>query len=185
VHLWDVATRDSIKTLHQSQVPVESVAFSASGERLVAGDYDAIIRIWETDDWKLLRQLEGTVPDAAISPDGKRVACGSRIFNADTGEIVCRLERAVPPSDVAFTADGRHLLTCCNGNQLQIWNASTGVLRASASTAKHGIHEMAVSPDGRFVATGGGFEYKDRVIPDGDYAVRLWELPQPLWPAIK
>jgi WD40 repeat protein len=185
IHLWDVATLESNRTLHQSQVPIESVAFSANGQRLAAGDYEGMIRIWDTNAWKLLQQIEGAAHDVAISANGKRIATGSRVFNAENGDVVWRFERAVPASDVAFTADGRHVVTCCYGNQLLVWNAATGNLVATASTEKRGIHELGISPDGRFVAAGGGFEYKDRVIPDGDNAVRLWALPQSVWPATK
>ncbi|MCP4578166.1 MAG: hypothetical protein GY846_17995, partial [Deltaproteobacteria bacterium] len=76
---------------------VNSVAFNASGERLVSAGYeDCEIKLWNIQDSKLelIKEFPGPSQKilwATISQDGKRVAAVGRdnlvhIFNADTGK---------------------------------------------------------------------------------------------------
>jgi WD40 repeat protein len=96
---------------------------------------------------------EGTVVDAAWSPDGTRVASAGwsnggtvQIWNATTGETLqtCKLEYAlegVSPLDVVWSADGKQVLAFVGLNEIgimtpppgsrfvemvQVWDAATG-----------------------------------------------------------
>jgi WD40 repeat protein len=59
---------------------VTSLDFSPDDSMLISGSVDNIVRIWDTGNGSLLRQLTGhTSPvfGVAFSPDGKYIASGA------------------------------------------------------------------------------------------------------------
>jgi tricorn protease-like protein len=104
----------------------------------------------------------------------------------------------------AFLADGRHIISGSTDKTLRMWDVQTGEEVARLETENHFTNHVAVSRDGRTVASGGGhFQispgYKMRAhdekmrthdiqeaiyeyARDGDYDIRLWRLPESVWP---
>src|SRR5207248_1159618 len=75
-----------------------------------------------------------------------------------------------PPSvhAVAFTPDGKSLLTGADDHTLRLWNLDTGRETARAGHADP-IVQMRLSPDGRYVVTVPGADSKP------GHVARLWE----------
>jgi WD40 repeat protein len=65
---------------------------------------------------------------------------------------------------VAFSSDGRSVLTGCADGTAQLWDAATGRPLGGALRHEGPMHAMAFSPDGRRVLTGGA-----------DGTARLWD----------
>ena len=74
-----------------------SVAFSPDGHRIVSGQLDNTVRMWNADTGQPLgAPLTGhtdAVTSVAFSPDGQRIVSGSdddtvRLWNADTGQQI-------------------------------------------------------------------------------------------------
>jgi WD40 repeat protein len=92
--LWDAATGKLPRDLRGHKGPIETVAFSADGKRLVsAANGDPGVFLWETATGRLLRRF-GDEPflRPAFSPDGKYVAAIRRgtfhVWDAATGREV-------------------------------------------------------------------------------------------------
>jgi tetratricopeptide (TPR) repeat protein len=68
---------------------------------------------------------------------------------------------------VAFSPDGKMILTGCRDKRTRLWDAATG--RQIGQSMEHGAYlgAVAFSPDGRFLLTAGG-------------TPRLWDAPAPL-----
>ncbi|MEU3793067.1 NB-ARC domain-containing protein [Streptomyces fructofermentans] len=124
-------------------------------------------------DPALMRTLtghRGPVHAVAYSPDGERVATGSRdttarIWSSATGEALHILTgHHGPVRAVAFSPDGRLLATGGRDATVRIWDAATG--RAVRTVTGHDGAVLAVvfSPDGTLLATGGS-----------DTTVRIWD----------
>jgi WD40 repeat protein len=73
---------------------------------------------------------------------------------------------------IAFSPDGRHIVSGSRDGTIQIWDAVTGQpvrkLR-KAHEGTHGVHSVAFSPNGKRVVSGGD-----------DNLVKIWYDPVPM-----
>jgi WD40 repeat protein len=189
VRLWDPETGKELRRFEGHSGQVDSVAFSPNGDYVLTASWDSTARLWKTNSGKELRRFEShadSVESVAFSPDGRHVLTGggdgsARLWEMDTGRELRRLHgHSRPPFSVdssmarytgdfdpkisvAFSPDGRYLLT--GGDDAIAWlsDASTGKeLRFFCHN--NNIMSVAFSPDGQYVLTG-----------SGDNTARVWE----------
>jgi WD40 repeat protein len=173
IHLFDPATGKETGKLG-AHLSTLSLAYSADGKTLASGGIDGpdkhSLRLWDVATANELRRCELPKDEppisAAFSPDGKRLAAvieedDLRLFDTATGKPVQRL-RHYWPSRVAFAPDGKALVSV-RGPVLRLWDPATGKeLFQNYEGHQSAVAAVAVSPDGKTVATAG----------DG---VRLWD----------
>ena len=126
-----------------------TVAFSPDGRTIVTGSTSRKVRIWDASGQKpdasgygpLVRLFEnahdGTVERVVFSPDGRRVASTGggtiKLWDVEAG----KLHAALPSPNVqvfalAFSPDGRTLVSGGSDHLVHIWDAGTG--RSAASS---------------------------------------------------
>jgi WD40 repeat protein/serine/threonine protein kinase len=183
--IWDVETGKCLHTLTEHQDPISSLAFSPDGLRLASACFDRRLTVWHTTTGRQVeswRGQEGLVLGAAFSPDGLRLAsCGEdrtvRLWEATTGREVLKLRGHDAMSlCVAFSPDGQRLASCSSDGTIWLWNAASlrgdeteEVLTLSQPSGE--VWSLAVSPDGRRVATSGQARPNLRNVP-----VYVWDL---------
>jgi WD40 repeat protein/tRNA A-37 threonylcarbamoyl transferase component Bud32 len=159
VRVWDPATGKEVARTDASDQAVQALRFSPDGRLLLAAD-GRVARAWDAATGREVACFRGhnqAVNDAAFSPDGKRVLTAS-----DDGTV--RLWRLTPPPgahvvtvrgghglsgsrvrgpvrSVAFSPDGRLLLTTGDEAAARLWDAATGE-PAGVLLARAGLEEF-------------------------------------------
>jgi len=84
-------------------------------------------------------------------------------------KFVLRTKSSAAIDAIAFTPDGNTLAAAGHDSLIRLWNVKTGALRTTLSGHLGRVTSLAVSPDGRMLASGSG------VGPDSGM-LRLWDL---------
>lgn len=161
LQLWDPERGSALKTLQGHASHVTSVRFSPDGRRLATGQSDGTARIWDLGQGVESRVLKGhgaSVASIALNADGQRLATTSydktiRLWGFPGGEPQAVLQGGGEAlGQAVFTPDGRALLASAGVGLIRRWKSSgapDGELKAGGLTAT----DLAVSPDGRYLAT--------------------------------
>ncbi len=142
--------------------------FSRDGQKIVTGDIDGNVRIWDaTDGGKLLKSLPGHtdyVSSVAMSADGKRIVSGSddttlKIWDADTGHEILTLKghkRGI--TSVAISADGQSIVSG-GGTQydkhVKIWDASLSQTTTTLKGHTKAVNSVGFGAKGGRIVSGG------------------------------
>ncbi|XVQ11617.1 WD40 repeat domain-containing serine/threonine protein kinase [Spirillospora sp. CA-255316] len=163
VILWDVATGKRIRTLEGHTYPLVSMAFSPDGRAMTTGA--EVVRFWDLATGRETRSLatQGRTGNdtplyaMAVSPDGSHLATdgpdgNALLWNAATGRIV-RTFTGGAGNALAFTADGRALVGA--GRTVRLWDVAGGEVIRTFTGMAGAADSIALSRDGRLLATGG------------------------------
>ena len=191
LRVWDTQSFEELAFIGYPRF-ITSVTFSPDDSRIAIAGVDNRVSVW---DWKAQEQLWGTsgrslaVFSVAFSPDGRLLAVGDRtgkvfLDDAETGKNIGRLQghNEGVKRGLHFSADGRRLISASDDRSIRIWDVEGQKELARHETNSHATGRSALLPDGRHLITGGGMIPGNFIRGDGDYALRLWRLPERVWP---
>ena len=180
-----------IKELAGHKEWIQGLAQSADGKRLVSGDDQGVVVVWDLPAGKeLLRwQCKNWVRSLAIAPEGKTVAVSQHVpgrdkivvppsfhlWNLETGELKVDLTKEVTGgmSAIAYSPDGKWLAVC-RGNieqegptgKVTLLDPVTGKkVRELTPGHSRGATDIAFHPDGKHIFSAGR-----------DQLVKIWQL---------
>lgn len=178
IKLWDAVTGQEIETLSPNQGQVNVVDFSPDGTCIASAGSDKTIKIHDVRSGKIFASLEGHenyITALAFTPDGQQlVSVGFdatvKRWESDKWHEVSTFRIGETVMDVAFSPDGKRLVSCVNSG-IYLWDATTGQELARRDNAVAWAQSVAFSPDGMKIAAA------------GYGVVTLWnvELTQKLW----
>ncbi len=160
--IWDVGSGKCLHELKGHRFQVRDVAFFPDGKNVFTSSADNA-RIWNSETGEALQRLVADrvaiVRFTALSPDGKRVAMGcgdktTRIWDTDSGKELHRLAHASEAHFVAFSPDGKQLVTLAKSD-VRIWDTDTGDELHKLEERSKLIRFAAFSPDGKKIVLAG------------------------------
>lgn len=174
VRIWDARTGRPQLRLPVHVSPPVQLAFSNEGKEVVSYAYlDNSLRgelyRWDVTTGKLLTRGFPEAPkegwssanqDWHLAPGGdhlaERVGRATYLYEGKTGKQLALSDKARSKSDLAFTADGRCLVTIGADQDIRLWDVTTGELLRRLKLEKKGdpISWLRFTPDGRTLVTG-------------------------------
>jgi WD40 repeat protein len=187
------------------------IAFTPDSKTLVSAGGDGTIRLWDVATGKERRRLSGGadgVCQIALSPDGAllasvaytKIARGGggtffpgnrvRLWDLASGkevrQVIIRTAkryegRPMGPQLLAFTPDGKALLTGGPDNALRVWDPATGKELRRFADYRGGLGAVTFAPGGKVFAMAEGHTIRVRdfatgrdLVPAGGHRHGVW-----------
>ncbi len=166
IRLWDVKTWQEVGTFPNPEADLNTLSFSPDGQLLASGQV-----IWNVSTSETVQTLFEHLAEpghVAFSPDGSKVVVVTsgriRVWEVASGGEVLSFNA---PSEslylfsISYSPDGKWLAASSAANgKVYFWSAETGELAfVLEQHNEHDVHDIAFTPDSRFLATGGTDRY--------------------------
>lgn len=161
VYVYDPSKKTDV-TLEGHANVVSGAAFSPDGKILVTVGYDKDIKMWDTKEWKVLRERAHTKVDGftcvTYSPDGLAVATGCAngdvvLWDVRTGGEIRSFSHGKRVTAITYSPKGDLIISGGTDNSIVVWEAATGKRRLVFDKQK-GFLRSLVMLDSRILLSG-------------------------------
>ncbi|MCE9534127.1 MAG: WD40 repeat domain-containing protein [Planctomycetes bacterium] len=160
--LWNLMTGKPSR-IFQTEHDVQTIALSPDGRMVASGGSDDVVRIFNLTSGKLQIKLEligspRNVTALAFSPDSTMIASGRsnhtmQIWNLKTEKQIHSVQAMAPVQSVAWSNDGKTIMTATLDRSLRSWDVSTGLVKATL--INDGKQITAIAAEGHYRAPAG------------------------------
>ena len=155
--IWDVSNGNLVRKIDIHQGRIESISFSSDSKLFVISG-EGVTQLWQTDQWKRLKQTLPRSSKVLLSPDGKYLASSEFTINKirlnvwDIQNSKWHWSKPVDNcqdiSTFNFSKSGK-LLAYTGEKATYLYSVDTG---KKLHTYPQEAHEIAFSPDGKHFA---------------------------------
>jgi RNA polymerase sigma factor (sigma-70 family) len=159
--VWDAVTGAKRFDLRGHQYGIEATDFCPDGRLIATGSQDTTAKLWDAETGKELHTFaakDGMVYGLTFSPDGRFLVTGGR-KSVHVWDVAGRKEVRTLPHvgglvlNVKFATDGRSLVVQDRDSGIHLVDFATGKELVRYTTSENKSQALAVSADGRRVAT--------------------------------
>lgn len=197
IRLYNPDTGDLKQSMPGPLIPINSAALSSDSAVLALGGVDGNLYLWQLGTERppqVLAAPGGQIASLAFSPDNRILAAAGgggllsagklELWSTADGKRLRTLDGHTQlVAGVAFSRDGRRLLSVSFDGSARVWDPRTGELQRVLLGHINYVLAGAFSPDDRTIATGGW-----------DNTVRFWDASgqlkltlghaRPVWTAV-
>lgn len=159
LRVWPAVESGTHVTLDTADVTYgpQPPAFSGDSRWLASFYRGRSLMMWTTASWAVARiwTLPGTGRALAFAPEGSRLAVASdgeaAIWDAEAGRKLLTFSApgSAEVNEIAWSPDGRRLVSSADDGIVRFWNAADGRLLASLYMLDANGDWLLVAPDGR------------------------------------
>ncbi|MCC6893210.1 MAG: DUF4082 domain-containing protein [Anaerolineae bacterium] len=182
IHIQDANTGQLLNSNKFLREHISSVVWSSDGTKLLTGDWEDKITIWDATTGQVIISLDnqhsGSVYVVAWSPNGSKFATTGtdntiRVWNTSTGQQIIAIQNTTTIHGLTWASTNK-LITSDSTNTVRVWDANTGAQLLSFAYAGQ-LFAITSSPDGTKVVYGGaqGF-YQESIV-----SINFLETPIP------
>jgi WD40 repeat protein len=181
VRIRDVASGKDVHTLKGHKGFIFPIAFSADGKTLISAERDGPTLTWNAASGKQTGEIKHSFPhgnNINLSADGSLLAVSKDtygfpaqqeigIWETATGKLrtTIRNDSKEPAGLFVFSPDRKHIVGGMSAGLICVWEVNTGKETLRFTAHDFWANCLAISPDGKIVASTGGFEK----------TIRLWD----------
>src|SRR5262249_27984223 len=132
LYVWEADTGRDVHQLRGHTGAVTAISFRPDGQALASAGADGTVRLWERDEGRQIRQWNahsGIVLGLATAPDQRLATSGSdglvKLWRPDGGLIHGFENQGDWVYRVAFTPDGRHLISGAWSGAIMIFDIAS------------------------------------------------------------
>lgn len=163
IRRWNSLTGVCLQVYRGHAGPVVSIIYDAVTRRIFSASVDNTIIVWNGETDEKIRVMEGhddrvnllarvdSTTIASCSDDGT-----IKLWNMMTLACIKTISDGSDVNFVAATPDGQHLISGSDDNNVKVWSVATGQCTYTLSHHREWVVKVAVSPDGRFIASSAG-----------------------------
>ncbi len=161
IRLWNLADGRESGVLAENIIP-GLMDSPPRGEIAAAVSHNQELLIWRTNPYVLRIKipLKGESSALAFSPDGGRIAVGSRkgfiqVWSPDTSELQYSLEgHQGPVTQICYSPEGTRIASFGSDSTLRLWRSGDGHLIEVHEEIGSEVVSASFSPDGKHLVCG-------------------------------
>ena len=174
VFLWNAETGELIKRFEGHTDAIESVQFSPNGKQIVSASKDKTIRIWEIEESPEFHKFNEVRANwfnpIAISPVENTIAYAVEnvliLADIKTKSVIRAMcDHSGDINTIAFSPNGKLIVTGSADNTLLLWNVYTGKIIQSFIGHTDLVYAVSFSPSGKRI-----------VSSSKDKTLKLWDV---------
>ena len=162
IRRWNSLTGECLMIYQGHTETVSFIVYDEATKRIFSASYDETIVVWNDETGGKIGMMEGHRDSvkSLTRVNSTTIASGSadgtiKLWSMTTLTCIKTISNDNPVRSLVATPDGQYLVSGSREKELKVWSVATGQCLYTLSHRDFWASRVAVSPDGRFIASCG------------------------------